>query len=49
MTEKQHSSTTPARRKAVPAFPEGRDSTATLRKSKEPAPAYPAWWWWNQG
>lgn len=51
MTEGQHSSKTPARRKAVPAFSEGRKEVATLRKSEQqPIPAasgYPNWWWWN--
>lgn len=49
MQAAQHRSTSPAPRKGVPAFPEGREKTATLRKSKQPAPTYPAWWWWNQG
>ena len=51
MAAEQHSNKTPARRKAVPAFPEGRKESATLRKSKQqPTPGvsgYPIWWWWN--
>ena len=55
MAAEQHSSKSPARRKAVPAFSEGRKEAATLRKSEQkPGPdthanasGFPIWWWWN--